>query len=101
MEFPQKDTSSMSIYLPVLSVKDGSSFKTDTSKSASIDFSSEDDLSALEEVDLLSKVQKLSIDYKSDPELSDGVMDELVVALNVGTKKYGWSDQYVKEMAIV
>ena len=76
-------------------------FKTDNSKSASIDFSSEDDLSALEEVDLLSKVQKLSIDYKSDPELSDGVMDELVVALNVGQKKYGWSDQYVKEMAIV
>jgi hypothetical protein len=49
----------------------------------------------------LSKVQKLSNDYKSDPELSDGVMDELVVALNVGQKKYGWSDKYLKEMAIV
>ena len=76
-------------------------FRINNSKTASIDFSSEDNLSALEEVDLLSKVQKLSNDYKSDPELSDGVMDELVVALNVGQKKYGWSDKYVKEMAIV
>ena len=58
-------------------------------------------MSALEEVELLSKVQKLSDNFKSDPELSDGVMDELVIALNVGQKKYGWSDNYVKEMAIV
>jgi hypothetical protein len=55
----------------------------------------------LEEVELLSKVQKLSDNFKSDPELSDGVMDELVIALNVGQKKYGWSDNYVKEVAIV
>ena len=76
-------------------------FRINNLKSASIDFLAEDSLSALEEVDLLSKVQKLSNDYKSDPELSDGVMDELVIALNVGQKKYGWSDNYVKEMAIV
>ena len=76
-------------------------FRINNSKSISIDFSSEDSLSALEEVDLLSKVQKLNNDYKSVPDLSDGVMDELVVALNVGQKKYGWSDKYVKEMAVV
>ena len=76
-------------------------FRINNLKSASIDFSAEDSLSALEEVELLSKVQKLSDNFKSDPELSDGVMDELVIALNVGQKKYGWSDNYVKEMAIV
>jgi len=55
----------------------------------------------LEEVDLLSKVQKLNNDYKSDPELSDGVMDELVVALNVGRNKYGWSEKKVEDMIAV
>jgi hypothetical protein len=55
----------------------------------------------LEEVDLLSKVKKLSDDYKSDPEFSDGVMDELVVALNVGRKKYGWSEKKLEEMVAV
>jgi len=55
----------------------------------------------LEEVDLLSKVQKLNNDYKSDPELSDGVMDELVVALNVGRKKYGWSEKKLEEMVVI
>ena len=73
-------------------------FRINNSKTASIDFSSEDSLTALEEVDLLSKVQKLSDDYKSDPELSDGLLDELVVALKVGQKKYGWSEKYLEEM---
>ena len=76
-------------------------FRINNSKTASIDFSSEDNLSALEEVDLLSKVQKLNNDYKSDPELSDGVIDELVVALNVGRKKYGWSEKKLEEMVVI
>ena len=76
-------------------------FRVNNAKSASIDFSSEDNLSALEEVDLLSKVQKLSDDYKSDPELSDGITDELVVALNVGRSKYGWSEKEVEDMIAV
>ena len=76
-------------------------FRINNSKTASIDFSSEDNLSALEEVDLLSKVQKLNNDYKSDPELSDGMMDELVVALNVGRNKYGWSEKKVEDMIAV
>jgi len=49
----------------------------------------------------LSKVQKLSNDYKSDPELSDDIMDELVVALNVGREKYGWSEKKLEEMVAV
>ena len=32
---------------------------------------------------------------------ADGILDELVVALNVGQKKYGWSDKHLKEMAVV
>jgi hypothetical protein len=76
-------------------------FRINNSKSVSIDFSSEDNLSALEEVDLLSKVQKLNNDYKSDPELSDGILDELVVALNVGRKKYGWSEKKLEEMVVI
>ncbi len=58
-------------------------------------------MSALEEVDLLSKVKKLNSEYKSDPELSDSIMDELVVALNVGREKYGWSEKKLEEMVAV
>ena len=73
-------------------------FRINNAKSTSIDFSTEDSLSALEEVDLLSKVQKLHNEFNSDPEFSDSITDELVVALQVGQKKYGWSDKDVKEM---
>ena len=34
-------------------------------------------------------------------QLSDGVMDELVVALNVGRNKYGWSEKKVEDMIAV
>ena len=77
----------MNILPWVLTGNEDSSSGSTIQNLVSIDFSSEDSLSALEEVDLLSKVQKLNNDYKSDPELSDGVMDELVSCIKCRTKK--------------
>ena len=48
--------------------------------------------------DRLSKVQKLHNEYNSDPEFGDSITDELVVALQVGQKKYGWSEKKLEEM---
>jgi len=33
--------------------------------------------------------------------VSDGILDELVVALNVGRKKYGWSEKKLEEMVVI
>ena len=58
----------------------------------------EDNFSELEELDLLSEIQKFQKEYMLNQESEDDIPVELFAALKVGQEKFGWSENHFKEM---
>ena len=58
----------------------------------------EDTFSELEELDLLSEIQKFQKEYMLTQESEDDIPVELFAALKVGQEKFGWPENHFKEM---